>query len=90
MRIYVDHKMTFITPPGRQGQTIEVSFAGIAEGRVLRRTHDRSDRSTTYDVADLDAEAEGDDESPIGLNRDPYTDGGWRSVTEIRVERAEG
>lgn len=87
MRIDIDYPMTFITPPECRGQTVEVSYAGIHDGRVLRRTHDRSDGSITYDVADLDEEAEGDDESPIGLNREPYTEGPWRPVTEIRTER---
>lgn len=83
MRITIDYPMTFLCPPEDQGQTVEVSYAGIHECRVLRRTHDRSDRSTTYDVADLDEEAEGDDESPIGLNRRPYVSTEWKPVTQI-------
>jgi len=42
--------MKFHTPPKNQGQTVEVSYAGVAAG-IIMRVHDRSDRSTSYYLA---------------------------------------
>lgn len=69
-------RVTFLTPPKNQGQTVEYSYAGLGDGRALMRVHDRSDRSTRYYVADLSDE-EIDDPSPVGLNNEPGIDGDW-------------
>lgn len=51
----------FVTPPGLQGQIVEVSYALAAEGTVIvERRVDRSDSSVTYGayLSDDDAEFE--------------------------------
>lgn len=72
----------FLVPPEGQGQMVEVSYAGIYDGRVLRRTHDRSDGSISYAVARLHA-CEQDDETPCGLNGAPRIVGKWRRCEVI-------
>lgn len=53
--------MMLITPPENQGQMVEVSY-GWHEGRLYRRTFDRSDLSESWAVAD-EEEAQELDES---------------------------
>lgn len=43
--------MQMITPPENQGQMVEVSY-GWHDGRLYRRTYDRSDRAESWDIAD--------------------------------------
>lgn len=45
--------LEYRTPQQNQGQIVTVSYA-VAEGRIVRRTHDASDGTTGYAVADLD------------------------------------
>lgn len=46
--------MFWVTPPELQGQMVEVSYAADGAGLVWRRSYDRSDRTTTYEVADAE------------------------------------
>jgi hypothetical protein len=42
-------ELEFVTPPVCQGQIVEVSYAAHAEYSLfVRRTHDRSDDTTSY------------------------------------------
>lgn len=66
--------LMFLTPGRNQGQIVEVSYADTHDGRVLRRTHDQSDRTTTFAIADL---SDDEDDTPIGLNDEPSIDGDW-------------
>jgi hypothetical protein len=52
--------MMLIVPPENQGQIVEVAY-GWHEGRLYRRTHDRSDRTTCWEVADEDEAADLDE-----------------------------
>ena len=48
-------ELNFQTMPRDQGQIVEVSYACDAErGLLVRRSHDRSDRSTVYAAAEYD------------------------------------
>jgi hypothetical protein len=67
--------LRFLTPPRNQGQIVEVSYAALYDGRVLRKTYDQSDRSTSYDVADLSPD---DPEETPGLNDEPMIEGDWQ------------
>lgn len=69
--------LTFLAPPEAQGQIVEVSYASLRDGRVLRRVYDRSDQATCYAVADLDA----DDDDVPGLNRAPVVESEWLPCT---------
>lgn len=44
--------LKWTTPPARQGQMVEVSYAGVSDGSgdgwILRQCHDRSDGTTSY------------------------------------------
>jgi mannose/cellobiose epimerase-like protein (N-acyl-D-glucosamine 2-epimerase family) len=44
--------MSFQIPPICQGQMVEVGYSCTAN-YIVRRTHDRSDRSTCYSVAEI-------------------------------------
>jgi hypothetical protein len=70
-----DITLRFLTPPRNQGQIVEVSYAGLYDGRVLCKTYDQSDRSTSYAVADLSPD---DPEETIGLNDEPMIEGEWK------------
>lgn len=50
----VDGVVAYHSPPARHGQMVEVSYGYSADGDYLvRRTIDRSDRTTSYAIADL-------------------------------------
>jgi hypothetical protein len=68
----LDGTLHWHTPPARHGQTVEVSYAGTFDGRVLRRSNFRSVRSITYQIADL---AEPDE---TDLTKEPAIDGEWQ------------
>jgi len=55
----------FTILPVDQGQIVEVSYAllpdGCGGGSLVRCTHDRSDGEVSYEVADLDMDADEDD-----------------------------
>lgn len=72
-----DITLRFLTPPVNQGQIVEVSYAGTGDGRVIRRTHDQSDRTTHYAIADLADSGMAEGAGPIGLNDEPPTEGDW-------------
>lgn len=76
-----DLALRWLTPPVNQGQTVEVSYTGLYDGRVLERTHDRHDGEITYRVADL---AEDEQQTSVGLNSIPEIEGEWQDcrVTE--------
>lgn len=38
----------FVTPPENQGQIVTHSYAYAAEGVIIERVHDASDRTTRY------------------------------------------
>ena len=78
----LDGDLCFLVPPVNQGQIVEVSYAGLYDGRVLCRTVDRSDRSVSYAVARL-ADDEVEDDSPCGLNHEPRIDGDWTPAALI-------
>ena len=63
--------LLFHAPIEDQGQMVEISYAGLYDGTVLRRTHDRADRSTTYAVGEIDWDEEPEGETP-GLNAAPH------------------
>lgn len=69
--------LRFLTPPAKQGQIVEVSYAGTGDGRVIRRTHDQSDRTTHYSIAGLADSEMAEGAGPIGLNDEPSIDGDW-------------
>ena len=46
--------VTFHVPPRNQNQIVEEAYGSDCAGLVFRRTFDRSDRSTSYAVADVD------------------------------------
>lgn len=52
--------MTFHTPPKNQGQIVEVSYALIDGGIVIRKTHDRSNGKTEYAESAVLTSDEGD------------------------------
>jgi hypothetical protein len=73
----------WITPPICQGQIVEVAYIQVGS-TLLRKTHDRSDRSTVYDRVVLKG-SEVDDVDPI--NREPSPRGSWARISEAQVER---
>lgn len=73
--------MKMTTPPENQGQIVEVSY-GWQNGRLYQRVHDRSDRSTSWYVADRD-EANALDESWHPINGEPDVDT-WTPCAEPR------
>ena len=79
--------LTFLTPPRNQGQMIEVAYAGDYQGNVVKRVHDRSDRTTEYFIAALDWERENQHEIP-GLNRVPFIEGEWEQVILVQQQGA--
>jgi hypothetical protein len=74
--------LSFLTPPRNLGQMVLVSYAGLYDGRALRKTYDQSDRSTAYAVGDLSAD-EIESGDIIGLNDEPGIEGDWQPC-EIR------
>lgn len=46
--------LAWVVPPVCQGQIVEVAYASDRECSLYRRTFDRSDRTTSYERADLD------------------------------------
>ena len=42
--------MIFHVPPRNGGRIVEVAYAAPCDGMVVRRTHDRSDRTTIYHI----------------------------------------
>lgn len=80
--------MLFLTPPENAGQIVEVAYACTPEG-LVRRTHDKSDRSTTYAIAAI----EGDDwdwyESYLPVNGEPPVALDWQPLSEAELERLE-
>lgn len=52
-----DYRVEFCVMPQDQGQIVEYSYAllpdGCGSGEIIRRRHDRSDGSVSYDIADL-------------------------------------
>jgi hypothetical protein len=79
--------LVFLAPPECQGQMIDVSYAGDANGNVVKRVHDRSDRTTEYFIAALDWERENQHEIP-GLNRVPFIEGEWEQVILVQQQGA--
>jgi hypothetical protein len=65
---------TFHTPPENQGQIVEVSYT-VIDGIVIRRTFDRSERSTEYATSKARANDDGD-----YWNGEPENNR-WRQVT---------
>ena len=74
--------LTFLPPPRNQGQMIEVAYAGDYQGNVIKRVHDRSDRTTQYFIAPFDFE--NGDEGPIGLNSPPAVEGDWKPLKVVK------
>ena len=72
--------MNFITPPRCQGRIVEVSYAAPHDGTVIRRTHDRSDRTTVYHVSQLLIDDECD-----WWNHEPKNKR-WRKLTRRELE----
>ena len=54
--------LSFGVAPVDQGQMVEIAYAWLGDGRIVRRWHDRSDRTTSYDVSP--GKVESDDEEP--------------------------
>lgn len=44
--------LSYTVPPVNQGQIVEVAYA-VTPDEVVRRTFDKSDRSVSYETADL-------------------------------------
>lgn len=76
----LDRCVRWHAPPENQGQIVEVSYAGLYDGRVLRRTLDRSDRSVQFAVADLDLDTDDGLGAPPGLNGEPAVESDWEAV----------
>jgi hypothetical protein len=71
--------LRFHVPPSYQGQIVEVSYALTPIG-VVERTHDRSDRTTSYRVASWTAKLGRWSESSGPWNTPPPK-ARWRSLT---------
>jgi hypothetical protein len=81
--IDTDDLCAFGQLPSDAGQMVEVHYAvDWGNGLLVRRAHDRSDRTTTYQVRDLDNDAtEGESEFEPWNGRLPKCKGEWREAT---------
>lgn len=52
LRPQLDQVEHWHVPPRCQGQTVEISYGSDRQGLYYRRIHDRSDRTTSYAVAE--------------------------------------
>lgn len=78
--------MKWHIPPELQGQTVEVSYGSTGDGRLWRRIHDRTDRSTVYDVADAgDCGCPGECHCFEPWNREP-ANYGWVECPQPPIE----
>jgi len=77
--VEIQSPVVFLAPPQTQGQALDVSYAGDSLGGVVKRVHDRADRTVRYYVAALDWARE-DQYEVTGLNREPYIEGEWEEV----------
>lgn len=68
--------MTYHIAPQNQGQMVEVAYATTGDGRVVRRTHDKSDRTTRYAISRMLTGDEGDYWQTEPRNRR------WTDITE--------
>ncbi len=71
------------TMPVDQGQMVEVSYYAVGAAGCLCRTYDRSDRSTSYAVADWDED--GGEFEP--WNGEIGVDGEWRPIDADAARR---
>ena len=74
---------TFHTPPRNQGQIVDVSYTQI-DGIIIRRIHDRSDRSTAYATSPARADDEGDYWNGAPPNKR------WKQVAAAELNRQFG
>jgi hypothetical protein len=72
---------TFHVPPRCQGQTVEVSYGTTEDGKVIRHSLDRSDRTESYQIARQLASDEGDYWQAEPRNKR------WRTMTAAEVKR---
>lgn len=71
-------RVYFTVPPEDQGQIIEVAYAGLGDGSVLRRITDQSDGSVSYDINELDPDDIDDTEPYVGEYGPPSVCRDWR------------
>jgi hypothetical protein len=80
--------MKFSVPPENQGQIVEVSYAPTPAG-LVKKIHDRSDQSTSYQIARWTAKLEAWAESEGPWNsRPPKTR--WRQATLEEIDEMDG
>jgi hypothetical protein len=75
-----DTVLQFHLPPVNAGQIVLVSYAA-ANGWVIERTYDQSDRSTGYRISKALADDEGDYWNGEPANRR------WRKLTAAEMKR---
>ena len=78
------------TPPGDQGQIVEVSYLCAGPHQMLRRVHDRSDGTTRYYVAQL-RRRDGDwyETYEAANGAPPIPASRWRLITADEAQRLE-
>jgi hypothetical protein len=59
-KIMTDTGLKFHVPRANQGQIVEYSYASTGDGDVIERRYDRSDRQSSYQIAEMDPDDEGD------------------------------
>lgn len=74
--------MKMYTRRADQGQAVEVSY-GFAGGQAVERVHDRSDRTTTWYLGEVDWDREPEHEDTDHV---PCIRGDWREVPESTID----
>lgn len=75
----------FHVPPVCQGQIVEVAYACAGE-HMLRRTHDRSDGSISYEIAEIGPDDWSWYETYEQANGEPPLSG-WESISADKAAK---